>query len=95
MVEYFLEGIAYSLIRDNELYCDNKAAINLAYNLVQHDRTRHIEVYRYVIKEKVESGQICIPLVTSREQLADVLTKWLPRPNFIFCVSKVENDKYL
>ena len=28
------------------LYCDNKSAISIAYNLVQHDRTKHIEVDR-------------------------------------------------
>lgn len=26
------------------LYCNNKAAINIAYNLVQHDLTKHIEI---------------------------------------------------
>ncbi|XP_059654522.1 secreted RxLR effector protein 161-like [Cornus florida] len=27
-----------------KLYCDNKSAINIAHNHVQHDRTKHIEV---------------------------------------------------
>jgi len=26
------------------LYCNNKVAINIAYNLVQHDLTKHIEI---------------------------------------------------
>lgn len=29
-----------------ELFCDNKAAINISHNLVQHDRTKHVEVDR-------------------------------------------------
>lgn len=26
------------------LYCDNKAAINIAHNPIQHDRTKNIEI---------------------------------------------------
>jgi hypothetical protein len=34
------------------LLCGNKAAINIAYNLVQHDWTKHIEVDGCFIKKK-------------------------------------------
>ncbi|CAL5358524.1 unnamed protein product [Camellia sinensis] len=59
------------------LYCDNKAAINIAHNPVQHDRTKHVEIDRHFIKEKLTSGIICMPFVRSGDQLADVLTKGL------------------
>ena len=72
-----------------KLYCDNKVAINIAHNHVQHDRTKHVEIDKHFIKEKIESGQICIPFVTSGEQLVDILTKGLPRPIFHSCVSKL------
>ena len=58
-----------------KLYCDNKATINIAHNLVQHDRTKHVEVDRHFIKEKLSSGAICIPFVKTGDQVADVLTK--------------------
>ena len=38
------------------LCCDNKYAISIAHNPVQHDRTKHVEVDRHFIKEKLESG---------------------------------------
>lgn len=60
-----------------KLYCDNKSAINIAHNPVQHDRTKHVEVDRHFIKEKLDSGTICIPFVSTGNQLADVLTKGL------------------
>ena len=60
-----------------KLYCDNKAAISIARNPVQHDRTKHVEIDRHFIKEKLNSGAICTPFVKSSEQLADVLTKSL------------------
>lgn len=50
-----------------ENYCDNKAAISIAHNLVQHDRTKHIEVDRYFVKEKLESGLICVPYMPNTE----------------------------
>ena len=62
-----------------KLYCDNKSAISIAHNPVQHDQTKHIEVDRHFIKEKLDSGLICTP---SQGQLADILTKGLHTPNF-------------
>lgn len=47
------------------LYCDNKAAISLAHNLVLHDRTKHIEVDKHFIKEKLEGGIIYTPFVST------------------------------
>ncbi|RVX16791.1 Retrovirus-related Pol polyprotein from transposon RE1 [Vitis vinifera] len=41
-----------------KLYCDNKSAINIALNLIQHDRTKHIEIDRHFIKEKLEEGVV-------------------------------------
>ncbi|WVZ64615.1 hypothetical protein U9M48_014110, partial [Paspalum notatum var. saurae] len=64
------------------LYCDNKAAIDIANNLVQHDRTKHVEIDRHFIKEKLEEGIICLPYVNSASQVAYVLTKGLPEKTF-------------
>jgi len=44
-----------------KLYCDNKSVISIAHNPIQHDRTKHIEVDRHFIKEKLDRGFICIP----------------------------------
>lgn len=72
-----------------KLYCDNKSAISIAHNPVQHDRTKHIEVDRHFIKEKLDSGLICTPYVPSQGQLADILTKGLSSPIFERIVSKL------
>jgi hypothetical protein len=68
------------------LYCDNKAAIDIANNPIHHDRTKHIEIDRHFIKEKLDKGIICLPYVKSASQVADVLTKGLPEKMFsAFC----------
>ena len=65
-----------------KLYCDNKSAIDITHNLVQHDRTKHVEVDKHFIKEKLDSGLICTPFVSIKGQLVDVLTKELSRTAF-------------
>ncbi|KAK1678811.1 hypothetical protein QYE76_039659 [Lolium multiflorum] len=40
------------------LWCDNKSAINIANNPVQHDRTKHVEIDRFFIKEKLDDVRI-------------------------------------
>jgi len=74
------------------LYCDNKSAISITHNLVQHDRTRHIEVDRHFIKEKLDSGLICTSYVSTQGQLADILTKGLNSSNFKRIISKLRME---
>jgi len=47
-----------------KLYCDNKYATSIPHNLVKHDRTKHIEVDKYFIKEKFDSDMICTSYVS-------------------------------
>ena len=57
------------------LYCDNKAACDIAQNPVQHDRTKHVEVDRFFIKEKLDEKIVELPKIRSEDQLVDILTK--------------------
>lgn len=54
-IKRLLAEVGYEHESAMNLYSDNKAAIEITHNLVQHDRTKHIEVDRYFIKEKIES----------------------------------------
>jgi len=74
------------------LYCDNKFGINIAHNLVQHDKTKHIEVDKHLMKEKLDSGLICIPYVSTQGQLVDIFTKGLNNGNFERIISKLEME---
>ena len=65
-----------------KLYSDNKSAISIAHNLVQHDRTKHVEVDSHFIKEKIEEKLLCMTFIPIRQQMADILTKGLPRLDF-------------
>ena len=57
------------------LLCDNNATIDIAYNSVQHDWTKHVEVDRHFIKQNLEAKIIRFSFVKSEDQLAEILTK--------------------
>ena len=75
-----------------KLYYDNKSAINIAHNPVQHNQTKHVEVDRHFIKEKLESRLICTPYVPTHGQLVDILTKGLTSSSFQKVTSKLGMD---
>ena len=48
------------------LHCNNKAAIAIANNPVQHDRTKHMEVDRHFIKDHLNQEQLIFRLFILR-----------------------------
>jgi hypothetical protein len=72
-----------------QLYCDNQATIRLVNNPVHHDRTKHIEIDRHFIKEKIDGGLIRVQFVRSGEQIADMLTKGVCNVSFMKICSKM------
>nr|GEW26231.1 hypothetical protein [Tanacetum cinerariifolium] len=71
------------------LYCDNKSAIALCYNNVQHSKAKHIDVRYHFIKEQVKNGIVELYFVQTEYQLADIFTKPLPRERFNFLINKL------
>jgi len=64
------------------LACDNKSAISIAHNPVQHDRTKHVKIDRHFIKEKLDDSLIATEYIPSRLQLSYMFTKGLPTKQF-------------
>nr|GFC39978.1 copia protein [Tanacetum cinerariifolium] len=64
------------------IMCDNKGAIDLSKNLVQHSRTKHIEIHHRFLLDNVQKGHISIKKVSSVDNIADILTKPLKRESF-------------
>ncbi|GJZ69125.1 copia protein, partial [Tanacetum coccineum] len=67
---------------DVPIMCDNKGAIDLSKNPVQHSRTKHIEIRHHFLHDNVQKGHISIEKVPSVDNIADILTKPLKRESF-------------
>ncbi|GKD91482.1 ribonuclease H-like domain-containing protein [Tanacetum coccineum] len=64
------------------VYYDNVSAVYLSCNLVQHQRTKHIEIDIHFVRDLVAAGQVRVLHVLSRYQFADIFTKGLPSALF-------------
>ncbi|GJY94508.1 hypothetical protein Tco_0510869 [Tanacetum coccineum] len=71
------------------MYCDNKSAISLCCNNVQHSRSKHIDIRFHFIKEHVENNVIELYFVNTEYQLADIFTKVLGRERIEFLINKL------
>ena len=65
-----------------KILCDNRAAISMAKNSVHHDRTKHVEIDKHFIKEKIDQDLIVVTHVPSCNQTAEILIKALPRRSY-------------
>jgi hypothetical protein len=64
------------------LLCDNESAIRLADNLVEHSRTKHIDIRHHLLRDHQQKGDIDIYHISTENQLADIFTKPLDEKRF-------------
>ncbi|GJZ61981.1 retrovirus-related pol polyprotein from transposon TNT 1-94 [Tanacetum coccineum] len=79
-------GIRFNKI---PMYYDNKSAIALCCNNVQHSRSNHIDIRFHFIKEQVKNGVVELYFVNTEYQLADIFTKALCRERIEFLINKL------
>nr|GEZ82535.1 copia protein [Tanacetum cinerariifolium] len=69
---------------DIPIMCDNKGAVDLNKNPVQHSRTKHIEIRHHFLRDNVSKGNVFKEKVSSKDNIADILTKPLKCEPFIY-----------
>ena len=67
------------------LHCNNQSCMGIAKNPVFHAKTKHVDVKYHFIKELIEDKQLQLVKVHTTENLADLLTKGLPKESFEQC----------
>ena len=75
-------GVVPSAADPIELYCDNNSVVGLAKDPRSHNKAKHIERKDHLIRDHVAKGHIAIRRVHTIDNVADPMTKALPRLKF-------------
>ena len=71
------------------IFCDNTSAINISKNPVMHSKTKHIAIKYHFVRELVQDKEIRLEYVHTKEQIADIFTKPLPKDAFLYLRGKL------
>jgi hypothetical protein len=77
-----LEDLGIPQVSTTTLHADNLGCIALTNGTVTHSRAKHINICHYFIREWVANSEIDFQYVSTKEMLADILMKQLPRKAF-------------
>nr|GEW04439.1 copia protein [Tanacetum cinerariifolium] len=86
-------GLAFNKI---PMYCDNRSAIALCCNNVQHSRSTHIDIRHHFIREQVEKDKMADPALAATRSDDQILpfATWMPigKTNFFLDLQKKQNN---
>ena len=81
-VRWLITELGFKVPAKIPLWCDNTATIDTIKNAGNHPSTKHIETRNLFLREIYEKGYIDLSFCKSEDQIADIMTKALPRFQF-------------
>lgn len=88
-IRWLLRDLEAPQSTSTPLFCHNQVARHIALNPVFHERTKHVEMDCYFVRERVKSGDVCPHSISSHHQVADISTKVLSSERFMFLRGKL------
>ena len=82
---HHLSGLRLERTQPTTLLVDSQCAMDIANNSKISDRSKHIDVQHFFIREHIEAGTVSLRHIPSDQQAADALTKPLQRIAFKRC----------
>ena len=92
-IVHLLEELGVCDLKPVTLHCDNQSALNIAYNPVLHDRTKHIAIDCHFTHKMVMESLLQLTYLPTSNQLADVFTKIIPSTQYQTLLSKLGMDQ--
>jgi hypothetical protein len=71
------------------IYCDNQSCIRLSEHPVFHERSKHIEIKYYFIRDKFQEGEVKLDYIPTDEKTTNILTKPLSKIKFAYFRKKM------
>ena len=84
-----LQDIQITCTPPISILCDNTSAISISKNPVMHSKTKHIPIKYHFLREQVLEQKVKLEYVPSKEQVAAIFTKPLPRETFEYLRQKL------
>jgi hypothetical protein len=71
------------------IYCDNTNTISISKKSVMHSKKKHIPIKYHFLREQVAEKNIRVEYVGTKEQVAYIFTKPLPREAFEYLRQRI------
>ena len=65
------------------IFEDNQSAISMTKNPQFHGRSKHIAIKYHFVRDQVGKGTVKLEYCPTKEMVADILTKGLPKSQFV------------
>ncbi|CAM8962810.1 unnamed protein product [Rhodiola kirilowii] len=88
-IQQLLLELKASLTPPPIILCDNLSATYMSANPVFHNRSKHIKIDYYFVREQVASGSLVVRHVRALNQTADIFTKAVGNTRFLSLRSKL------
>ncbi|RDB23169.1 Retrovirus-related Pol polyprotein from transposon TNT 1-94 [Hypsizygus marmoreus] len=77
-----LLAIGFGQPDSTTMLCDNNATIDLSEDPLLHARVKHIDIKFHFMRERVQSGEIQLRYINTKDNVADIFTKPLEPKTF-------------
>ena len=71
---------------------DNQACIQIADNPISQRRTRHVDIRYHFVRDYINDGTVTLAYCATKDMLADIMTKIMPRAAFTKLRDKIIGD---
>jgi hypothetical protein len=82
-LQQLIQEIHTPLMKSTLVYCDNVSAVYLSTNIIQHQRTKHVEINIHFMQEHVAISDVHVLHIPMTSQFTDIFMKGLSTSIFL------------